>query len=442
MHISLSIFIIPRDLMRWQGLLGTGRRLVFSSTATSGTSGSIVVNFALALPILLLMIGGALDVSQYLRLKGALHDATDAAALAAAKEVSLSDSRTEGLTAVAQSVVNRFLGAHKSAINGAEPTVSVQLNTNPQEVDVAATIPFKPLFGNTFGLALQPITVRSVARIMGTPNICLLALERHEAGAIQLQLGGQITGSGCAIFSNSNSVSGVNVLLNSRMTAETVCSAGGVIGAHNISPAPYFDCPQFDDPLADRAEPTVGACDHNAVIVALGTRTLTPGVYCGGLTVLALAKVILEPGTYVFTGGPVIVEGLASISGTGVTLFFSDVSAMVLGETSVVRLSASTSGPLAGLLIFGSRQQSELITHTILSRNAQHFVGTVYLPRNTLLIDGSANIGSQSAYTAIVARRVMLLSTPNVVLNSDYSQTDVPVPDGIRGAGQPARLVR
>jgi hypothetical protein len=138
----------------------------------------------------------------------------------------------------------------------------------------------------------------------------------------------------------------------------------------------------------------------------------------------------------------VLVEGLASISGTGVTLFFSDIATLVLGETSIVRLSASTSGPLAGLLIFGSREQSKLLTHTILSRNAQHFVGTVYLPNNTLLIDGSANIGSESAYTAIVARRVMLLSTPNVVLNSNYGETDVPVPDGIRGAGQPARLVR
>jgi hypothetical protein len=298
------------------------------------------------------------------------------------------------------------------------------------------------MFGHAFGLGLQPITVRSVARIMGTPNICLLALERREPGAIQLQLGGRITGNGCAVFSNSSSVSGINVLLNSRMAAETVCSAGGVIGAQNISPSPYFDCPQFDDPLASRAEPTVGSCDHKAVIVAIGRRTLTPGVYCGGLTVLALAKVTLEPGTYVFTGGPVLVEGLASISGTGVTLFFSDIATLVLGETSIVRLSASTSGPLAGLLIFGSREQSKLLTHTILSRNAQHFVGTVYLPNNTLLIDGSANIGSESAYTAIVARRVMLLSTPNVVLNSNYGETDVPVPDGIRGAGQPARLVR
>jgi hypothetical protein len=362
--------------------------------------------------------------------------------LAAAKEISLTDSRTEGLNAVARTVVKRFLEAHSAAINGAEPDISVQVNSNPQEVDVAATIPFKPVFGTAFGLGLQSINVRSVARITGTPNICLLALERREPAAIQLQLGGRITGNGCAVFSNSTSVSGINVLLNSRIAAETVCSAGGVIGSQNISPAPYYDCPQFDDPLANRAEPTVGSCDYRNVIVAIGKRTLTPGVYCGGLIVLALAKVTLEPGTYVFTGGPVLVEGLASISGTGVTLFFSDIAALVLGETSVVQLSASTSGPLAGLLIFGSRRQSELILHTILSRNAQNFVGTVYLPNNTLLIDGSANIGSESAYTAIVARRVMLLSTPNVVLNSNYSQTDVPVPDGIRGAGQAARLVR
>jgi Flp pilus assembly protein TadG len=418
------------------------RRFSLPTLLASSTAGSMLINFALALPVLLLMVGGVLDVAQYIKLKDALHDATDAAALAAAKEISLTDSRSEGLSAVAQSVVASYFTAHAHSIEGKQPVVSTQIRSDPREVDVAATITFKPAFGNLFGFESRPINVRSIARISGTPNICMLALERREAGAIELQLGGRITGNGCAVFSNSSSVSGINVLLNSRMSAETVCSAGGVIGATNISPAPYLDCPQFDDPLASRTEPTLGSCDYHNVIVAAGIRTLTPGTYCGGLTVLTLAKVTLQPGTYVLTGGPLLVEGLASLTGHGVTLYFSDTAALTLGETSIIDLSASTAGPLAGLLVFSSRQQSSLVTHTILSRNAQHFVGTVYMPNNTLVIDGSANIGSQSAYTAIVARRVLLLSTPNVVLNADYDKTDVPVPDGIRGAGQPARLVQ
>ena len=97
---------------------------------------------------------------------------------------------------------------------------------------------------------------------------------------------------------------------------------------------------------------------------------------------------------------------------------------------------------MAGLLFFGSRNQSKTFTHTILSRNAQKLVGTIYLPNNAFIVDGDAAVGSNSAYTAIVARRVELRAGPHLVLNSNYDQTDVPVPDGIRGATEPARIVQ
>ena len=97
---------------------------------------------------------------------------------------------------------------------------------------------------------------------------------------------------------------------------------------------------------------------------------------------------------------------------------------------------------MAGLLFFGSRQQLPSLVNTILSNNAQTMTGTIYLPTTTLVADSLARIGAKSAYTAIVARRVILMDGPDIVLNAKYSDTDVPVPDGIRSAGQPVALVK
>ncbi|MCP5073779.1 MAG: hypothetical protein GY947_10860, partial [Rhodobacteraceae bacterium] len=48
-----------------------------------------------------------------------------------------------------------------------------------------------------------------------------------------------------------------------------------------------------------------------------------------------------------------------------------------------------------------------------------------------LYIDADAPIADKSAYTAIIASRLELFAGPHLVLNTDYSATDVPVPEGV-----------
>lgn len=57
--------------------------------------------------------------------------------------------------------------------------------------------------------------------------------------------------------------------------------------------------------------------------------------------------------------------------------------------------------------------------------------GTLYLPRGHLYIDADQPIADQSAYTAIIAGQLSLYAGPHVVLNTNYDETDVPVPAGI-----------
>jgi hypothetical protein len=92
--------------------------------------------------------------------------------------------------------------------------------------------------------------------------------------------------------------------------------------------------------------------------------------------------------------------------------------------------------------VFAARAQSSGASFQILSNDARRLVGTIYVPNGEVRVDATSPIADQSAYTAIVANKLRLYGGPHLVLNTNYDQTDVPVPEGIKGAGQPIRLVK
>lgn len=404
-------------------------------------AGTIALWFGLALPALLLLCGMAIDFGRYQQQRQSLHAATDAAALAAAKELSLTDARRNDLGSVAKAVIERRMNARSAHDLSRPVVVDTSLAEARIEVTVRANHTFEPLFGNVARFLPDQITARSVARVVGSPNVCVLALEPNELGAILLAKSARMTGDGCSVFSNSSSMYGLLVRDSAELKAQSICSAGGVEQGGTISPPAIADCPQFDDPLASRPAPVSTGCTHNDVVIKDQTVTLSPGVYCGGLRIEGSSQVTLETGEYIIQNGILSVSGSAVLQGDYVSFYLGTSSWMYFGTDTTVKLSAMKTGVMAGLLFFGARDQSKLITHTMLSRNAQTLVGTIYLPRNSFIIDGDAAVGGSSAYTAIVARRLVLLAGPHLVLNSNYDQTDVPVPEGIRGAAQPVRLV-
>jgi hypothetical protein len=60
-------------------------------------------------------------------------------------------------------------------------------------------------------------------------------------------------------------------------------------------------------------------------------------------------------------------------------------------------------------------------------------LGTVYLPKSELELNSAADVGSDSAYTALVVNKLRVREGPNITLNSDYDATNVPVPPGLIG---------
>ena len=146
------------------------------------------------------------------------------------------------------------------------------------------------------------------------------------------------------------------------------------------------DCPAVADPLAARHAPPVGACMYIDHVISGGTVTLMPGNYCGGLQVTAGASVTLSPGVYVMSNGPLKVDGGSSFTADSAGIYLTGSGATLsFGEDTTISLSAPTTGPMAGLLVYEDRNAPTGQKHNIYSDNAPKMLGTIYLPRNRLL---------------------------------------------------------
>lgn len=314
--------------------------------------------------------------------------------------------------------------------------VDVRVTGDFSAVEVNITDQWTPFFLHFVDKSVTPIRVFSKARFVGRNNICVLGLAKSGT-AVYLDRYARLTGNNCGVFSNSAATAGLKVDTGAALKASLACSVGGVSMSGSITPAPVTDCPPQDDPLASRAAPSFAGCSFKNLVVDNVPRTLSPGVYCGGLTIKGNSNVTLQPGVYVLKDGGLTVAGQATLTGTGVGFYITGNAAPVLfAAMTHVQLSAPASGPMAGLLLFEDRALSVRLKHRITSDDARKLIGTIYFPVGSLIIDARRPVADQSAYTAIVAQGLELNMGPNLVLNSDYQATDVPVPAGIAGSSQ------
>jgi hypothetical protein len=199
-------------------------------------------------------------------------------------------------------------------------------------------------------------------------------------------------------------------------------------------------------------------------MVITGVQNLYPGNYCGGLTIKGTAHVTLTPGVYVMNNGPLIVQDSATLIGQSAGVYFTgSEGGLRFDPNTTISMTAPKDGVMAGFIFFEDRTLSSAVPpppgplgllpppppgsppmrqYQISSNNASQFLGTFYLPAGRLIIDAKKPVAAQSAYTVIVSRQLLLMNGNNLVLNSDYSSTDVPVPEGVGNATQKVRLAQ
>jgi Flp pilus assembly protein TadG len=442
--------------MRIHGILrpapndrGPGRqlgRLTAMEGLAADEAGTTFTMFALLLPFLIAAGGMVMDYTNAATIRTKMQNTADSAALAAARELQLARANPNAIIAVASGLISQVL-------QGVTPTINV--DTQAMTVQVVIKKQYQRITGGLIMNSTIPLSVSSTAKMSGALPLCLLGLSPSAPQTIGLEANALMTAPGCLVQSNSTSKLGLMSQNSAVLLAGMICSAGGKANAanSNFTPQPTTDCPVLPDPLASRAPPSAGMCSYLLKIVDGTNETLQPGTYCGGLIVTNNASVKLSPGIFIFKDGPLVVDGGATFSGDGVGLYFSGIAAnLTFDANTTISLSAATTGPLAGILIYDDPsgapapalvptsgrgalgrllQTGSLRQHQILSDNARMLLGTIYMPKGEIIIDALQPIADKSAYTVLVVQQLHLYSGPNLILNSNYSATNVPVPMGV-----------
>ena len=407
------------------------------------THGGLVVAFAMSLPVVIGSLGLASDYAMLIKVRGDLQEAADAAAVAGAREISVAKQNTEQVVSAAQAFASFALtgdsGATSKTLAGSDLSVEVNIIDDFSAVKVDIARNWTPFFAHFIAAGITPVTVSATARFVGSNNICVLGLST-TGSAVYLDKDSRLTGNGCGVYSDSADKRGFKVDQGVKLVASLNCVTGGaeISGSANVSPKILTDCPAITDPLSNRQPPTAGSCDFNKLVVKDETRNLSPGVYCGGLVIDGKAVVTASPGIYVIKDGELKVAGESSFSGEGVSFFItgSKPAPLYFAPKSHISLSAPADSAMAGLLFYEDRKLSQRMKHRISSDDARKLVGTIYLPVGDLVIDAKNPVADQSAYTAIVVNKLELDMGPNLILNSDYQSSNVPVPEGIKGTAQ------
>ncbi len=392
--------------------------------------GNVAVMVAVTLPALLAAGGAATDVGMFTMKQAELQSAADAAAVAGAKELALAKADPSSIKeAVKAFVKQQYIGKDNQV------SVETQYDKAKGAVTVTVTEVWTPFFAHQMGAEITPIVADATASLVGTTNVCVLALEGSKSKAIDIKTGGRITAPACAIYSNSSSQSGIDISSDAKVKAEMVCSVGGISGsAASIVPSGTTECPPLDDPLASRPAPPVPPCKYNNMKVT-GSRNLVAGTYCGGLDISGVGIVNFAPGDYFIKDGQFKVNGLNLLNGSDVAFYLTGPDAKLdFTGGATVRFSGRKTGDMAGMLFFEDRANPEEITHRINTLLTLELTGTIYLSRGNLRIDPNTTVADKSAYTAIVVNTLEVRDGPELVLNANYGATDVPVPVGIRSS--------
>jgi Flp pilus assembly protein TadG len=399
--------------------------------------GSVALVFGITAPVLIGVAGIAVDYARFNSTRADLQGLADGAAVAAVQSMAVANM-TSGATAA---TVDSYVKSNAEGIawqkGDKQIVVATKVDSANNAVDVQLSKEWKPMLAHVLiGEVKTPVVVESTAKMVGSGKACVIGLNTIEDKTVHADDASRLTGQGCGIFSNSTAEASIMVDKSAQVNAQLICSAGGanVKMKGNVSPDVTEDCPAMDDPLASRPAPAVGACDFTNHTLSLPSLyKLKPGVYCGGLTINAAAVVELDEGTYVIKDGPLTVTGAAIVKGVNVGFYLTGTNARFeFGPLSTISFEAPKMGPMAGLLFFEDRSNSAT-THIIKSNNARNLLGTVYLPKSKLELSSNAIVATDSAYTALVVNTLRVREGPNVVLNSDYDATDVPVPPGLIG---------
>jgi len=390
--------------------------------------GSVLVYVALLLPIIIGFGGLSLDIGSWYKIQQDAQIAADAGATAGAWEVGNGSASTVVSAATTDVGLNGFAGSgtkYKGTITVNNPPKSGSYAGNANAVEVIVSTPVSSLLSSvilksTFNIASRAVALVSSSPGTGGGTACLLALDPTMSGAITMNGNLKANFQNCTIASDSNSSSSVFINGNVTVTANSIYSGGGISQGNNdtlhlSSPAMTHQIP-IPDPYKSTSVPSYGGCDQTNFSPNGNNVTLSPGVYCGGISLQKDA--VMNPGTYYLTNGNFTANAQSNVTcncshpGDGVTIVLTGTSpgGVTLNGGAVLNLQApsgNSSNPLDGFLFYQDRNASVGNSVTFNGSSAINLTGTLYFPKAAFTWNGDSTSNPPSC-TQIVADSVKL----------------------------------
>ncbi|MBI4275087.1 MAG: pilus assembly protein [Rhizobiales bacterium] len=386
--------------------------------------GNVAITFALVLIPIVVSVGAAIDYSRANSVKAHLQAATDAAVLYITGGPYANDDQR--ISAGKKS----FHGNYHRPEAPATPTVTIGRDT----VTVSATANVKTSMLGLVGIHSMSIGTTSVSRITGGSSACVLALQTMNDGIFVH--GNASLKSNCGLYANSTSNNAIDFDGDSVTTASSICVVGNYTkdSQAKVSPTPKTRCRVMSDPLASLPVPTnaSASCTNNGYKVdGKTTKTLNPGVYCGGIDIGSSAKVTFSPGVYIIRDGHFKIGSSAQVTGQNVFFYLTGQDANFdMGSASQINFTAPKSGTYKGVIFFQSRTANTPY-NKFGSSSTSVLQGAVYIPNGTVEINCKGSVGASADYTVWVVKRLQIDSNARLQVTNNYAGSTTPLADGL-----------
>jgi hypothetical protein len=278
------------------------------------------------------------------------------------------------------------------------------------------------------------------------PGACLYALDPTADRAFQIA-GAQSVYSACGLVVESRASDGFEMEGSETLYLENHAQVSVIGGASLTGQTKLWDTisnkqaqavqtTSPGDPLSSIATPTSStmiSTSHAYYDMNSKPRnnTLSPGIYCGGLTIGNTNGMTFNfsPGVYIMAGGGFVLNSQAQVSGSGVTFYNTSSSGwgcsqsynytpITISGQVTANLSAPTSGSLNGILFFGNRAGCSTPGSCIDQINGGSTAvlnGALYFASDEIEITGS----NVNGFLMLVADKIYINGNSNFGNNGD-----------------------
>jgi Flp pilus assembly protein TadG len=384
--------------------------------------GAVATLVAISLPVLIGVAALGLDAGLLFVQRRQAQTIAESVSMAAAYQLYLNSSNTSGAMAAATALASNY--------GVASPTISIPPSsgtfankTGYAQVSITTSSP--RLFSAIWGAGTMSVTANSVAGSGSTPYSTAAILLLNSSGtAMTLSGSTSVTAKNGSIIVDSTSNTSVVSSGSPSITAPVLDLSGKIAySGTNPNKATTTNTGQTStpDPLAGIAAPSSsGMTVQSSSALSLSgstTRTLSPGVYNGGISLSGSSSVTLSPGVYYINGGGINMSGSSSLSGSGVFIYNTGGGAINLSGTGSISLNPMSTGSYAGITVFQDRSSATAATMSGAGNISN--TGTFYFPDANLTLSGSSGVNAVGAQ--IIAKGLTLSGSASAQVNYDSS---------------------